>query len=149
LDYLCSVATRREIFFLWRPFLRDREDDLVLELAVEASCDFIVTYNKRDFEGAEKFGIRVVTPKEFLEERGLIPIISMGARLIQTCSSLRYKTAYRQPFIAGLPKNVCPHDERIPEKGPLATEEVQRACKVAGPEAGPATDSGTKSSPSI
>jgi putative PIN family toxin of toxin-antitoxin system len=73
LDYLCSVATRREIFFLWRPFLRDREDDLVLELAVEASCDFIVTYNKRDFEGAEKFGIRVVTPKEFLEERGLIP----------------------------------------------------------------------------
>ncbi len=73
LDYLCSVATRHEIFFLWRPFLRDPKDDLVLELAVEACCDFIVTYNKRDFEGAEKFGIRVVTPKEFLLERGLIP----------------------------------------------------------------------------
>jgi putative PIN family toxin of toxin-antitoxin system len=72
LDYLCKVANRHEIFFLWRPYLRDPKDDLVLELAVEARCGFIVTYNKKDFDGAEKFGVRVLTPKEFLEERGLL-----------------------------------------------------------------------------
>jgi hypothetical protein len=29
-DYLCSVAVRQEIFYLWRPSLRDAGDDLVL-----------------------------------------------------------------------------------------------------------------------
>jgi hypothetical protein len=36
--------------------------------SVTALFDFIVTYNKRDFRGAERFGLRVVTPKESLEE---------------------------------------------------------------------------------
>jgi predicted nucleic acid-binding protein len=44
-----------------------------LELAVAANCDFIVTYNKKDFRGVERFGLRVVTPKEFLEEIGELP----------------------------------------------------------------------------
>ena len=73
LDYLCAVAQRHQIFYLWRPFLKDPKDDMVLELAVTANCDFIVTYNKRDFQGAEHFGLRVVTPKEFLEEIGELP----------------------------------------------------------------------------
>jgi predicted nucleic acid-binding protein len=42
----------------------------VLELAVVASAQFIVTYNRRDFTGAEKFGITVVTPHEFLKRIG-------------------------------------------------------------------------------
>jgi putative PIN family toxin of toxin-antitoxin system len=70
LDYLCSVAVRHEIFFLWRPILRDPRDDMVLELAVSASCPTVVTYDKRDFEGAEKFGIDVETAKEFLQRIG-------------------------------------------------------------------------------
>lgn len=73
LDYLCAVAQRHKIFYLWRPFLKDAKDDMVLELAVTADCDFIVTYNERDFQGAERFGLRVVTPKEFLEEIGELP----------------------------------------------------------------------------
>lgn len=73
LDYICTVANRRKVFYLWRPFLRDPKDDMVLELAVAASCDFIVTYNKRDFQGAERFGLRVVTSKEFLQEIGELP----------------------------------------------------------------------------
>jgi len=72
LDYLCSVANLREIFFLWRPFLRDPRDDMVLELAVESECDAILTYNQRDFAGIEAFGIRVITPREFLKEIGEI-----------------------------------------------------------------------------
>ena len=34
LDYLCEIANRQTIFFLWRPVLRDPNDDLVLEVAV-------------------------------------------------------------------------------------------------------------------
>ena len=67
IDYICSVANQRKIFFLWRPYLSDSKDDFVLELAVEAQCDFIITFNKRDFQGVEKFGIDVLTPGEFLK----------------------------------------------------------------------------------
>ena len=73
LDYLCSVANLHEIYFLWRPYLPDPQDDMILELAVNAGCKYIVTYNKRDFRGAETFGIEVVTAKEFLEKIGVLP----------------------------------------------------------------------------
>jgi putative PIN family toxin of toxin-antitoxin system len=73
LDYHCRVAERHPIFFLWRPFLRDARDDMVLELAVKAGGEVIVTFNVRDFAGVEKFGIRAVTPREFLSEIGVIP----------------------------------------------------------------------------
>jgi putative PIN family toxin of toxin-antitoxin system len=68
LDYLCRIAHRQDIFFLWRPLLRDPKDDLVLEAAVAGGCSVIVTYNIRDFVGAERFGLRVLRPPEFLEE---------------------------------------------------------------------------------
>jgi predicted nucleic acid-binding protein len=51
--------------------LRDPQDDMVLELAVKAGCDAIVTYNQRDFAGVEEtFQVRVVTPSEFLKDIG-------------------------------------------------------------------------------
>ncbi|MEO8379378.1 MAG: putative toxin-antitoxin system toxin component, PIN family [Acidobacteriota bacterium] len=68
IDYLCDVAVRQEIFFLWRPFLRDPGDDLVLELAVAAQCDAVVTHNVRDFAGAERVSVRVMTPGRFLQD---------------------------------------------------------------------------------
>lgn len=67
LDYLCKVGNWHEVFFLWRPILNDPEDDMILELAVRAGCQYIVTYNKRDFEGVDKFGIQLATAKEFLQ----------------------------------------------------------------------------------
>jgi len=66
LEFLCTTANLRPIFFLWRPFLPDPKDDFVLELAVESRADFLVTFNAKDFVGAERFGIRTVTPQEFL-----------------------------------------------------------------------------------
>ncbi len=72
LDYLCSVARRHPIFFLWRPFLKDPKDDMVLELAVEAQCDCIVTFNRRDFVGSDQFGVAILTPQEFLQKIGII-----------------------------------------------------------------------------
>jgi predicted nucleic acid-binding protein len=70
LDYLCSVAHRQNIFYLWRPCLRDPGDDLVLELAVASNSTSIVTFNHRDFAGAERFGVGIVGPAEFLHKLG-------------------------------------------------------------------------------
>ncbi len=72
LNYVFSVANRRKVYYLWRPFLPDAKDDMVLELAVSADCKIIVTFNKKDFRGAEKFGIRIMTPREFLRQIGEI-----------------------------------------------------------------------------
>src|SRR3982750_2668621 len=58
LDFLCAKANLCEIFYLWRPALRDPKDDFVLELAVESNCNFIITFNVKDFAGIEQFGIR-------------------------------------------------------------------------------------------
>ena len=66
LDYLCSQANRHQVHFLWRPFLSDPDDDMVLEAAVASGAKYIVTHNTRDFAGAEKFGIRVLKPGAFL-----------------------------------------------------------------------------------
>lgn len=73
INYICSVARRRKVHYLWRPFLNDPKDEMVLELAVAGSCDTIVTYNKRDFRGVERFGIRLLTSQEFLQEIGELP----------------------------------------------------------------------------
>jgi len=66
LDYICAVGMAHRIFFSWRPCLPDPEDDFVLELAVAASAAWIITHNVRDFRGAERFGVRAITPREFL-----------------------------------------------------------------------------------
>jgi putative PIN family toxin of toxin-antitoxin system len=66
LDYLCSVGHRQEIYFLWRPTLTDPRDEFILELAVAAGCQAIVTHNTRDFENARGFGIDILTPAAFL-----------------------------------------------------------------------------------
>ncbi len=67
LNRLCFFAECREIYFLWRPHLKDPKDDMVLELAVESNCTHIVTFNQRDFLGVAEFGIKTITPREFLE----------------------------------------------------------------------------------
>lgn len=70
LDFHCKVARHHQIHFLWRPFLRDPKDDLVLELAVKAGCSYIITCNKRDFVGVEQFNLRVLDAGEFLLQIG-------------------------------------------------------------------------------
>jgi len=72
LDYLCKVSLHQDIFFLWRPILRDPSDDMVLEVAVASSADGIVTFNKKDFDKADSFDLSIWTPKGFLKQEGLI-----------------------------------------------------------------------------
>lgn len=64
-DYLCKIAEHHKIFYLWRPTLKDADDDFILELAVK-SHSYIITWNVKDFVMAKKFGIHVMTPKQLL-----------------------------------------------------------------------------------
>lgn len=73
IEFHCSVATCHQIFFLWRPFLPDSKDDMVLELAVKAGCDSVVTYNARDFVGSEQFGIKAISPIDLLRSIRALP----------------------------------------------------------------------------
>lgn len=72
-DALCALAVHHKIYFLWRPYVRDAKDDFILELAVVAGCDYIVTHNTQNFAGVERFGIRTIDPKGFLQQIGVIP----------------------------------------------------------------------------
>lgn len=62
IDGLCRIADHQQVFFAWRPFLSDPDDDLVLELAVAASAPFVITHNIRDFLGSDSVGVRAITP---------------------------------------------------------------------------------------
>jgi predicted nucleic acid-binding protein len=64
--FLASQAYLQEIHFLWRPFLPDGDDDMVLELAFAAGCRYIVIHNVKDFHRSEQLGIKIMTPREFL-----------------------------------------------------------------------------------
>jgi putative PIN family toxin of toxin-antitoxin system len=65
-----AVCRLVEIYYLWRPNLRDEADNHVLELAVAAGARTIVTYNHADFLGAELHfpGLRIVVPADLLKE---------------------------------------------------------------------------------
>ncbi len=65
-DAICSQAGLHRLYFLWRPVASDPDDDLVLEAAIASHSDFLITFNKRDFPDSLRFGIRCLTPKEFL-----------------------------------------------------------------------------------
>jgi putative PIN family toxin of toxin-antitoxin system len=71
LNYICKIGKKNKIFYLWRPKLKDVDDDFLLELAVK-SDSIIVTLNGKDFKPAKQFNLKVMTPKEFLQYTGEI-----------------------------------------------------------------------------
>ena len=62
LDAIAAVVTPVTISYLWRPILRDPDDELVLETAVNGRADLLLTFNERDFAGAERFTLRISRP---------------------------------------------------------------------------------------
>jgi putative PIN family toxin of toxin-antitoxin system len=66
IDYLCSVGEPHDIFFLWRPLLRDADDDMVAELAVTSHAYAVVTHNMKDFGPVKQFGVQILAPGQFL-----------------------------------------------------------------------------------
>lgn len=66
LRYLASIAHLQDVYFLWRPFLRDPDDDMVLECAVASGSQFIVTHNVKDFRRTSELNVKAIRPGEFL-----------------------------------------------------------------------------------
>lgn len=62
LDAVVAVAEPVEVSFLWRPVLRDPDDEMVLEAAVNGRADWLLTFNVADFAGAALLGVDVATP---------------------------------------------------------------------------------------
>ncbi len=67
IDLLCHLGHRQKIFYAWRPFLPDPNDDLVLELAASAGCPTIITHNTKDFRRSDSLKIEAITPAKALQ----------------------------------------------------------------------------------
>ena len=66
LRYLASLAHLQDVHFLWRPFLHDPDDDMVLECAVASGSQYIVTHNVRDFRRVPELKVQAIKPAYFL-----------------------------------------------------------------------------------
>lgn len=67
LDTVALAAEPVRLAFLWRPLLRDSDDDMVLEAAINGEADALVSFNQRDFADAvARFGLPLWTPREAL-----------------------------------------------------------------------------------
>jgi putative PIN family toxin of toxin-antitoxin system len=68
IDALAAVARPVNIHFRWRPQLRDADDEMVLEAAINAMDRTIVTFNTRDFaEAALRFDVKLLKPAQLME----------------------------------------------------------------------------------
>jgi putative PIN family toxin of toxin-antitoxin system len=66
-DGLTALSEPVASHYIWRPQLRDPNDEMVLEAAVNGGANAIVTFNQRDFGLApESFGIQVLLPRDAL-----------------------------------------------------------------------------------
>ena len=65
LDAIIALAEPVLTHFLWRPQLRDPNDEMVLEAAVNGRAEALVTFNVRDYgTAASQFGVEVLLPRE-------------------------------------------------------------------------------------
>lgn len=70
LDDFLSVCRWSELYYTWRPNLKDEGDNHLIEVAVASGATYIVTHNVRDFRAAElRFDdLEIVTPSALLEK---------------------------------------------------------------------------------
>ncbi|MGD9882271.1 MAG: putative toxin-antitoxin system toxin component, PIN family [Reyranella sp.] len=67
LDALAQLVEAVEGHYLWRGRLRDPNDDMVLDAAINGQADAIVTFNRKDFGTvASEFDIEVLLPRDAL-----------------------------------------------------------------------------------
>jgi putative PIN family toxin of toxin-antitoxin system len=71
LDHLAETGRKSLIYFQVGPVTPDQDDEMVLELAIAARADRIVTFNVRHFAEAPRFGVIACTPIAFCAEFGI------------------------------------------------------------------------------
>ncbi len=65
---IVKMADKVTPYFMWRPQLRDPNDEMVLETAINGKANAIITFNTRDYGNApQQFGVATLTPKQLLE----------------------------------------------------------------------------------
>ncbi len=65
LDQLAATLQPVPIWYLWRPMVRDANDDMVLEAAANGAATHLVTFNIRDFgEAPRRFGVELCRPAD-------------------------------------------------------------------------------------
>lgn len=68
LDTLAAHVEPVHLNYLWRPQLRDPNDEMVLETALNARADALVTFNTKDFaEATKRFALKLATPSECIK----------------------------------------------------------------------------------
>lgn len=73
MDTLAAHVEPVHLSYLWRPQLRDPNDEMVLETALNAAADALVTFNTKDFaDAARRFSLKLVTPAECIKLTGVI-----------------------------------------------------------------------------
>ena len=66
---LAALIEPVELHFRWRPQVRDPNDEMVLEAAINSAADGLVTYNVADFRSAgERFHIPILRPGDLLRK---------------------------------------------------------------------------------
>lgn len=70
LDALSSHSEWVNLYFNWRPNLRDEGDNFLIELAIAGNAKAIVTHNMKDLTSGELIfpNLSIVTPDVFLEQ---------------------------------------------------------------------------------
>lgn len=69
LDAFAGHCSPVDIYFHWRPQLKDPDDEMVLEAAVNGQADALVTFNLAHFAmAAPRFHLPLWLPKQFLME---------------------------------------------------------------------------------
>ena len=71
LDTLAAHVEPVHLSYLWRPQLRDPNDEMVLETALNAAADALITFNIKDFaDAATRFSLKLATPAECIKQIG-------------------------------------------------------------------------------
>ena len=64
-----SQCKWNDIYYSWRPNLKDEDDNFLVELAVSSGSQAIITYNIKDLANAELvFNHIITTPEDFIKE---------------------------------------------------------------------------------
>lgn len=69
LDALFSVCQWVDIYFSWRPNLKDEGDNFLIELAVAGNADYLISKNIRDLKHGELVfpQLTISTPEQFMQ----------------------------------------------------------------------------------
>ncbi len=69
LNAFLSVCGWVNVYYLWRPNLRDEADNHLIELAVAGGCDAIITHNVKDFKQSQlQFPeIHIIQPRQLIK----------------------------------------------------------------------------------